>query len=46
MRKRGEATTVPKATSMRSVTRSLITESPLRPASSVSDTDDGDEDEA
>lgn len=44
VRKRGEATTIPKATSMRSVTRSLITESPLRPASSVSDTDDEDDD--
>jgi len=44
VRKRGEATTIPKATIMRSVTRSLITESPPRPAPSAPDTDDEDVD--
>ena len=44
VRKRGEATTIPKPTIMCTVTRSLITESPPRPAPSAADTDDEDDD--
>ena len=43
VRRRCEATTIPKATIMRSVTRSLVVESLPRPALSASGTHDEDE---